>query len=295
MRTADGYDPATALWCRSVPTLRLSKEPTRAEAENALGLLRHAFCTFPFADAARRWDAALGVEVVDINSPPGRDESAFLLALLTAVSRPSLWLAPGVLFTAPGVSGSGSGKGLLVRAISAIAFGISPRPFTTGGKGQELEKRLAAELMEAQPSLFLDNANGLALRSDTLASVLTERPARVRVLGRSMMVPLNSTAFIAVTGNGLTVIEDLARRFILCELDARCEDPESRPFAAGFLKRIEHRRAELLAAALTIWRWGRQNADAADPRQTPRKLRNVGGMVPRSSVDSGMQRSRRAY
>jgi len=171
VRTADGYDPATALWCRSVPTLRLSKEPTRAQAENALGLLRHAFCTFPFADAARRWDAALGVEVIDINSPPGRDESAFLLALLTAVSRPSLWLAPGVLFTAPGVSGSGSGKGLLVRAISAIAFGISPRPFTTGGKGQELEKRLAAELMEAQPSLFLDNANGLALRSDTLASV----------------------------------------------------------------------------------------------------------------------------
>ena len=36
---------------------------------------------------------------------------------------------------------------------------------------------------------------------------------------------------------------------------------ELRPFAAGFLKRIEHRRAELLAAALTIWRWGRQNAD----------------------------------
>ena len=74
------------------------------------------------------------------------------------------------------------------------------------------------------------------------------------------MVPLNSTAFIAITGNGLTVTEDLARRFILCELDARCEDPESRPFASGFLEDIERRRAELLAAVLTIWRWGRQNA-----------------------------------
>ena len=31
------------------------------------------------------------------------------------------------------------------------------------------------------------------------------------------MVPLNSTAFIAVTGNGLTVTEDLARRFISCD------------------------------------------------------------------------------
>jgi hypothetical protein len=74
------------------------------------------------------------------------------------------------------------------------------------------------------------------------------------------MVPLNSTAFVAVTGNGLTVTEDLARRFIPCELDARCEDPELRPFPAGFLENIERRRPELLAAVLTIWRWGRQNA-----------------------------------
>jgi hypothetical protein len=73
--------------------------------------------------------------------------------------------------------------------------------------------------------------------SDTLASVLTERPARVRVLGETRMVPLNSTAFVALTGNGLTVTEDLARRFILCELDARCEDPESRPFAPWISRR----------------------------------------------------------
>src|SRR5450755_4065187 len=178
---------------------------------------------------------------------------------MTAVCRSSLWLAPGMLVTAPAVSGAGSGKGLLVRAICMIAFGIRPRAFTTGGERKELDKRLAAELIEAQPVLFLDNANGIALRSDTLASVLTERPARVRILGQTRMVPLNSTAFVAVTGNGLTVTEDLARRFILCELDARCEDPELRPFEAGFLENIERRRSELLTAALTIWRWGRQN------------------------------------
>ena len=260
VRMADGYDPATALWCRSVPNLRLLERPSHVDAEEALRQLRLAFRTFPFGDAARCWDASLGIEVVDIVSPPGRDESAFLLDLETAVARPSLWFAPAALFTAPGVSGAGSGKGLLVRAICMIAFGILPRAFTTGGERHELEKRFAAELMEAQPALFLDNANGLALRSDTLASVLTERPARVRVLGKSLMVPLNSTAFIAATGNGLTVTEDLARRVIPCELDARCEDPKSRPFTGGFLKDIERQRADLLAWVLTIWRWGRQNA-----------------------------------
>jgi hypothetical protein len=262
IRAADGYDLTTGLWCCCVPKLLLPERPSRADADTALRLLRQTFHTFPFADAPRRWDSCLRVYVVDITNPPGRDESSFLVALLTAICRQSQWLAPGVLITAPDVSGAGSGKGLLVRAICMIAFGNRPRAFTAGSERQELDKRLAAELIEAQPVLYLDNANGTVLRSDLLASVLTERPARVRLLGVSRMVPLNSTAFVAVTGNGLTVTEDLARRFILCQLDARCEDPELRPFLPGFLNQIEQRRVELLAAALTIWRWGRQNEAA---------------------------------
>ena len=142
----------------------------------------------------------------------------------------------------PEISGAGTGKGLLVRSICAIAFGVQPRAFTKGGDRQELDKRLASDLIEAAPILFLDNVNGTMLRSDILARVLTERPARVRALGRTEMVTLNSTAFIAVTGNGVAVTEDLARRFLVCELDARCEDPEQRLFESGFLGRIEHRR-----------------------------------------------------
>jgi hypothetical protein len=236
--------------------------PTIDDATHALDVLRQAFQTFPFADAVRRQEGAL--DVVDLNHPPTQDESAFLVALMTAVCRPSLWLAPGFLINAPQVSGAGSGKGLLVRSINAIAFGVQPRAFTAGSEKHELDKRLAAELIEAEPALFLDNANGTALRSDLLASVLTERPARVRILGQTRMVCMNSTAFVAVTGNGLSVTEDLVRRFIYAEFDARCEDPESRPFAAGFLENIICRRNELLAAVLTIWRFGRQNVANLD-------------------------------
>jgi hypothetical protein len=260
IRVAEGYDGESKLWCCGVPKVGILAQPSHADAAAALLRLRHAFRTFPFADAPRQFDADLGVEVVDTTKPPQRDESAFLVGQLTAICRPSLLLAPGLLLTAPAISGAGTGKGLLVRAACKIAFGIRPRAFTMGNDRHELDKRLAAELIEAQPAVFLDNINGVALRSDTLASVLTERPARVRLLGVTRMVPLNSTAFIAVTGNGLTVTEDLARRFNPCELDARCEDPEVRPFGAGFLDRIERDRAELLVAALTIWRFGRQNA-----------------------------------
>jgi putative DNA primase/helicase len=260
IRSVAGYDQTTRLWCCDVPGLQVLENPCRCDAETSLQLLRRASRTFPFADAVRRIDQRLGVEVVDLDSPPGRDESAFLMALLMAICRPSLRLAPGYLVVGPAISGAGIGKGMLVRLISTIAFGIRPRAFTAGHDRQELDKRIAAELVEAAPAVFLDNLNNVLLRSDTLASVLTERPARVRLLGRTRMVELNSAAFVAVTGNGLTLCEDLVRRFICTALDARCEDPEARPFPAGFLAQIAARRHELLAAALTIWRWGRRNA-----------------------------------
>lgn len=260
----DGYDAVARLWCAKVPSLDVPAQPTRADAEKALATLRASFRTFPFGDAPRVMIAEDGAKlsVVDISKPAGLDETAAIAALLTAVCRPSLHLAPGLLVTAPPISGAGAGKGLLVRAICQIAFGTPPRAFTAGTEKAELDKRLVAELIEAAPAVFLDNVNGAALRSDLLASVLTERPARVRLLGKSQMVPLNSTAFIAVTGNGLSVSEDLARRFLSCNLDAQMEDPEARPFAPGFLSRVQAARSLALAAALTIWRWGRQNPGA---------------------------------
>jgi hypothetical protein len=197
---------------RRVPPLQISERLNRQQAEAALRVLRQTFGTFPFADAPLRKVKGLGVKVVDLAQSPGLDESTFLVGLLTATCRPNLKLAPGFLVRAPEISGASTGKGLPVRSICAIAFGIQPRAFTKGADRQELDKRLASDLIEAAPVLFLDNVNGSMLRSDTLASVLTERPVRVRPLGRTGMVALNSTAFIAVTGNGLSVSEDLARR-----------------------------------------------------------------------------------
>jgi hypothetical protein len=202
-------------------------------------------------------DATTGVAVVDTRSPPGADETSFLAGLLTAACRASLYLAPGFLLRAPAISGAGAGKGLLARCMCLIAHGQAPHAVTAGETLEELEKRIGAELIAGSPALFLDNLNNRAVKSDLLASAITERPARVRVLGQSKMLLLNSTAFIVMTGNGLTVSEDLARRFLPVELDARMEDPETRQFSIDILAEVKSRRLELLAALLTIWRWGR--------------------------------------
>lgn len=257
----NGYDRLTGFWLENVVDISslVLARPTRSDALAALQLLRATFATFCFADAAmvpKPSDAS----TVDLTSPPGHDETALLVALLTAVCRPSLDLAPGFLVRAPQLSGAGSGKGLLVRSICRIAFGREPHAVTGGSDLAELEKRIVAELIGGGPALFLDNLNNVTFRSNLLASAITERPARVRILGKSQMLPLNATVFIALTGNALSVSEDLARRFIAIELDPRMEDPETRYFATDMFQNAGERRAELLAAVLTIWRWGRHQS-----------------------------------
>jgi len=261
--SGQGYDPASGMWRENVPDLAglVPDQPTKDEAVAALQLIRETFWTFCFADAETIMDATGGVTVVDTAGPPGKDESAFLVALLSAVCRPSLHLAPGVLLRAAPMSGAGAGKGLLARCICLVAFGREPHAVTGGASEEELEKRIAAELMEGSPALFLDNLNNTSFKSNLLASAITERPARVRVLGRSQMVPLNASALVILTGNGLTVSEDLARRFIAVDFDPRTENPEARRFTTDIRAEVTARRKELLAALLTIWRWGRQCTD----------------------------------
>src|SRR5262249_25233250 len=236
------------------------ENPTLGEALSALRYIRDRFKSFPFADAEMIPDCNFAVPMVDISKPPGVDESGFLTAFLTAVCRPSLPLAPGLLLRAAPISGAGAGKGKLARCICAVAYGRQPHAVTGGGTPEELEKRIAGELIGGGPTLFLDNMNNVALKSDILASALTERPARVRLLGKSQMMPLNASAFMIVTGNGLRVSEDLARRFIAVELDPRTENPEARPFKTDILGEVTQQRNKLLAAVLTIWRWGRLQA-----------------------------------
>ena len=115
IKFAEGYDAATGMWCENVPDLAglVADSPTMDDAASALRLIREAFRTFCFADAETINDDAIGVPVVDLTRPPGRDESSFLVALLTAVCRPCLHLAPGILLRAAQMSGAGAGKGLL--------------------------------------------------------------------------------------------------------------------------------------------------------------------------------------
>ena len=78
INSTEGYDPASGMWCENVPDLSglVPEQPTRAEAEAALQLVRNTFRTFCFADAETLDDPS-GVAVVDTSKAPGRDEFFF--------------------------------------------------------------------------------------------------------------------------------------------------------------------------------------------------------------------------
>jgi hypothetical protein len=261
IRAPQGYDAESGLFCHQIPELKVPERPSEADARAALQRLRHRFRTFPFADSERI--IVNGQNVTDLHAAIGLDESGFLVALLTAVVRQSLDLAPGYLCDAPSISGSGSGKGLLIKAMVIIGSGARPVPFTAGHNKEEFDKRLTAALIEARTAVFLDNFNGKDLRSDILESALTEEPVMVRALGHSKNVPLYTRTFICITGNGVQIALDMARRLLRTVLDAKVENPEQRKFAPGFLARVLADRPRLLSDALTIWRWGRQTQPEA--------------------------------
>ena len=75
IRSADGYDETSRMWCENQPDLTglIPERPTEEEAGEALLIVRKAFRTFCFADA-EMVDGEEGVRVVDLTKPPGRDE-----------------------------------------------------------------------------------------------------------------------------------------------------------------------------------------------------------------------------
>ena len=99
------------------------------------------------------------------------------------------------------------------------------------------------------------------------------------------MATLNATALIILTGNGLTVTEDLARRFLEIQLDPGIEDPETRKFPTDVRADVRTRRNTLLAALITIWRWG---PPFARPKARPRswELRDMVCLGARSAVSA---------
>lgn len=228
----EGYDAPTGLILNTgkVAFRRIPDRPGQQEAERALEVLRELIAAFPFVNDASR--------------------SVAISGLLTAPIRRSLLTAPLHGYTAPI---AGSGKSMLVDLASIIATGRVAGVIAQGKTEEELEKRLGAMLLAGQQVIAVDNCEA-PLGGEFLCQLLTQQTVRCRILGRSEAPELPSNSFVTATGNNLTVIGDMTRRTIMCQLDPDVERPELRQFERDPLAQAQAGRAEYLVAALTILR-----------------------------------------
>ena len=244
LMTAAGYDAATGIFgvfdARefSVPAM-----PTRVQAVAALELLKGLLTEFSFANDT--------------------DLAAALVAMLTAVVRPSLAHAPMFHARAHMV---GSGKSYLCELITAFATPQRGTPTTFPGDDEECRKLLLAELLRAPAVIEFDNLTGDLVAHKSLCTALTSEHMSGRILGVSKTATVNTRALFLSSGNNVGPVQDMTRRCITIHLSPECEVPAARSFTRPDLVRdVLRERGRYVSAALTIVRgWivaGRPMAD----------------------------------
>lgn len=255
----EGYDVASGIYVYGVPELTVPPAPSEAHAAAALARLRDRLKTFAYADRPEsgQHDGDI-IDILDTSQPPTLDETGALSLMLTAVLRPSISFAPMFAIAAPDGSGSRVGKGRIMHVASVIAHNTRTKVVPWRGY-EETEKAFVTEIMAGVPSVLIDNANRVDFSMTSVEALMTESPAKLRVLGRTESVELEQRTLIAIAGNGLSIRSDLAGRCISINLDARVEHAGERKFSFDPLERARAEREASLSDVLTILRWGTQN------------------------------------
>ena len=224
----EGYHPETGLFLdlRDLPHLHtdLSLEVARAL------LLEELFGDFPFVACSSRAHAVALLFQRFIRRLIGGPTPLFLLH------------APA----------RGTGKGLLGEVISLITTGQPAPVMGLTTDESETEKRITALLLSGAQTILLDNVT--ALKSPTLAAVLTAQHWQGRVLGKTQMVTVPNQATWMATGNNVELSDEMVRRSISIRLDAGIERPEARTdFRHPNLPEwVRRHRSELVSACLSI-------------------------------------------
>lgn len=226
-----GYDIATnLLYVTNEPSPpRVPMLPTLGQVQEAVAKLWRPFALFPYENRVARGVALAGV--------------------LTAVLRPVLPTAPGLMFDAPAF---GTGKTLLAKAIGAL-LGYPTAPTALPDREEEVEKRVFTRLLKGARDIFFDNIKG-KLNSPALDALMTSRNYTGRILGKSQDVTVPNRALVLMTSNNAQIERDMVGRMLTCRINARVEVPYQRTFPFDPEQYVLANRLELVTAALTLVR-----------------------------------------
>ena len=246
-----GYDEVTGLYgCFDARKFVVPEHPTKQDAELALVELKGLLSEFNFATP--------------------QDEAAVLAAMLTAVTRASLPLAPMFHIKAPQI---GSGKSYLSSIIAKLASPSVSSPVAFPGDEEECRKLLLATLLESPAVVVFDNLNSDLVPHKSLCSAITEEHLTGRILGVSKTATVGTRALFLSSGNNVSPVRDMARRTITVLLDPKVETPAAREFKFDPLAQVQSKREHFVSLGLTIV-LARINSD--DPGQPVKEFASFG-------------------
>jgi hypothetical protein len=270
--SAPGYDPTTGLLHLPEPGLDVPTVPDRPAAgdvTDAIKLLLEMIDGFPF------------------KSPHYR--ANYLGALITPLLR--AMAPPPYKLHAIEAHQPGSGKTLLANLARFIHGGVFRAE--APDEDAELRKQITSILsVTTGPIVVLDNVSG-ALKSSTLAGLLTSDQWDDRPLGSTAWTRAVNDRLWTITGNNINIGGDLPRRTVRTVIDPGRPNPELRTgFAIADLERwVKDRRGELLHALLVVVRAWVCAGRPVPPERTSdgyaRWVRTVEGILAHAGIDGG--------
>lgn len=218
----------------------VSNKPTPSEIARARGLLLdELFGDFPFRSRS---------------DDEGNAERAHALCMLIQPFVRSLYEGPSPLYLIEAPE-RGTGKGLLYKVGLWPAIGYEAAIMTEGGDEGEWRKRITAKLRTGPTAVVIDNVRA-HLDSSNLSAALTTTWWEDRIMRTSTLARLPNYAVWIVTGNNVTMSDEIMRRVVRIRMDARMDHPETRSnFKHKKLEKwVADHRGELIWAALTLGR-----------------------------------------
>lgn len=223
-----GYDKESCTYTN--PGIELQVPPI----DTALGHLRDILDGFCFAE---------------VNGDGGRlYQTSAIAYLLTCHCRFMLGNERAPIFYAEG-NRPGVGKDYLLKLGPLLATGAEPDTYPPTDTPDETRKRILALCRSGTAFMIVSNVKG-HLNDHALEQAATSPFHTDRVLGKSEELSFPNRAVYAISGNGLSASEDMARRWLPIRLTCFDEDIQKRTFPHPDLYGYVRERRPLLLGSL---------------------------------------------
>ena len=227
--TTPGYNPDSKLFGVFDPDEFELLEPTLEQAQKSLILIQDLLNEFSFLSPI--------------------DFAATISAILTAVVRASIDLAPGFHVHASTIA---SGKSYLCELIAAFTGSGDSEKTSYPKTADEATKVILALLLRKPGCVEFDDMDSGWKPFSVIKRVLTAKAITERILGVSKTATVTTRTLLLGSGNNNEPERDLRRRVATIKLDPRMETPAIRKYDGDPVAEVKDNRGKYVMAALNI-------------------------------------------